>query len=48
MAPGVARPLFLIGGVRSPARLARQHQMIALLAPDRAAVDHCHEAALAG
>jgi catechol 2,3-dioxygenase-like lactoylglutathione lyase family enzyme len=48
MAPGVARPLFLIGRPfdRQPASPGNG-QMIALLAPDRAAVDRCHEVALA-
>ena len=48
MAPGVARPLFLIGRPfdRQPASPGNG-QMIALLAPDRATVDLCHEAALA-
>src|SRR5258708_1274054 len=48
MMPHVARPLFLIGrpfdrGQASPGN----GQMIALLAPDRAAVDRCHAVALA-
>jgi catechol 2,3-dioxygenase-like lactoylglutathione lyase family enzyme len=48
MNPGVARPLFLIGRPFDghPAS-AGNGQMIALLAPDRAAVDRCHAAALA-
>jgi catechol 2,3-dioxygenase-like lactoylglutathione lyase family enzyme len=48
MSPGVARPLFLIGRPfdRHPASPGNG-QMIALLAPDRAAVDRCHEVALA-
>lgn len=48
MSPGVARPLFLIGRPfdRHPASPGNG-QMIALLAPDRAAVDRCHEMALA-
>jgi catechol 2,3-dioxygenase-like lactoylglutathione lyase family enzyme len=48
MAPGVARPLFLIGRPfdRYPASPGNG-QMIALLAADRAAVDRCHELALA-
>ena len=46
--PGVARPLFLIGRPFDgrPAD-AGNGQMIALLAPDRAAVDRCHALALA-
>ncbi len=48
MMPGVARPLFLIGrpfdgGPAAPGN----GQMVALLAPDRAAVDRCHAEALA-
>ena len=48
MTPGLARPLFLIGrpfdgGPASPGN----GQMLALLAPNRAAVDRCHEVALA-
>jgi catechol 2,3-dioxygenase-like lactoylglutathione lyase family enzyme len=48
MTPRVARPLFLIGLPfdRRPAS-AGNGQMIALLAPDRAAVDRCYQAALA-
>lgn len=48
MMPGVARPLFLIGRPfdGGPAA-AGNGQMIALLAPDRAAVDRCHAVALA-
>ena len=43
MTPGVARPLFLVGLPfnRQPASPGNG-QMIALLAPDRAAVDRCH------
>jgi catechol 2,3-dioxygenase-like lactoylglutathione lyase family enzyme len=48
MMPGVARPLFLIGRPFDgrPASPGNG-QMIALLAPDRAAVDRCHAMALA-
>ena len=48
MMPGVARPLFLVGLPfdRRPASPGNG-QMIALLAPDRAAVDRCHAVALA-
>jgi catechol 2,3-dioxygenase-like lactoylglutathione lyase family enzyme len=48
MTPGVARPLFLIGRPfnREPVSPGNG-QMIALLAPDRAAVDRCHATALA-
>ena len=48
MTPGVARPLFLIGRPfdRRPASPGNG-QMLALLAPDRAAVDRCHAVALA-
>jgi catechol 2,3-dioxygenase-like lactoylglutathione lyase family enzyme len=48
MSPGVARPLFLIGLPydRQPAS-SGNGQMIALLAPSRAAVDRCHAVALA-
>jgi catechol 2,3-dioxygenase-like lactoylglutathione lyase family enzyme len=47
MMPGVARPLFLVGRPfdRQPASPGNG-QMIALLAPDRAAVDRCHAVAL--
>ena len=48
MTPGVARPLFLVGLPfnREPASPGNG-QMIALMAPDRAAVDRCHAVALA-
>jgi catechol 2,3-dioxygenase-like lactoylglutathione lyase family enzyme len=48
MTPGVARPLFLIGRPfdRRPAAVGNG-QMLALLAPNRAAVDRCHATALA-
>ena len=48
MTPGVARPLFLVGLPfnRQPASPGNG-QMIALMAPDRAAVDRCHAVALA-
>ena len=48
MTPGVARPLFLVGRPfnRDPASPGNG-QMIALMAPDRGAVDRCHAAALA-
>jgi len=48
MTPGVARPLFLVGRPfnREPASPGNG-QMIALMAPDRAAVDRCHAVALA-
>jgi catechol 2,3-dioxygenase-like lactoylglutathione lyase family enzyme len=47
MLPGVARPLFLIGLPfdRKPASPGNG-QMVALLAPDRAAVDRCYAVAL--
>lgn len=48
MSPGVARPLFLIGRpYDEQAATAGNGQMTALLAPDRAAVDRAHAAALA-
>lgn len=48
MTPGVARPLFLIGRPfdRGSAS-AGNGQMLALLAPNRAAVDRCHALVLA-
>jgi catechol 2,3-dioxygenase-like lactoylglutathione lyase family enzyme len=48
MTPGVARPLFLVGRAFDgrPASPGNG-QMLALLAPDRAAVDRCHAVALA-
>jgi catechol 2,3-dioxygenase-like lactoylglutathione lyase family enzyme len=47
MMPGVARPLFLVGLPfnRKPASPGNG-QMIALLAPDRGAVDRCHTTAV--
>ena len=48
MSPGVARPLFLIGRpFDRHAAAPGNGQMIALLAPDRVAVDRCHDVALA-
>ena len=47
-APGVARPLFLVGRPFDGRPAAPGNgQMIALLAADRATVDRCHAAALA-
>ena len=48
MAPGVARPLLVIGAPYDgePANPGNG-QMVALLAPNRATVDQCHEFALA-
>ncbi|MCW6507388.1 VOC family protein [Lichenifustis flavocetrariae] len=48
MQPGVPRPLFLVG-VPFDGRPAQpgNGQMVALLAPDRGAVNRCHAAALA-
>ena len=46
--PDVARPLFLVGRPHDGRPAAPGNgQMVALLAPDRAAVDRCHAAALA-
>jgi len=46
--PGVARPLFLIGVPENGEPAAPGNgQMVALLAPTRAAVDRCHAEALA-
>lgn len=48
MTPGVARPLLLIGSPHDGAPAAPGNgQMVALLAPSRAAVDAAHAAALA-
>jgi catechol 2,3-dioxygenase-like lactoylglutathione lyase family enzyme len=49
MPTAAARPLFLIGHPYDGNRAAPgKGQMVALLAPDRAAVDSCYNAALAG
>ena len=48
MQPGRARPLVLIGRAFDGAAASPGNgQMVALLAPDRAAVDRCHAVALA-
>jgi catechol 2,3-dioxygenase-like lactoylglutathione lyase family enzyme len=48
MQPGHARPLFVIGApFNGQAATAGNGQMVALLAPTRAAVDRAHAAALA-
>lgn len=48
MQTGVARPLFLIGRpYNNEAAAPGNGQMIALLAPDRDAVDKCYRAAIA-
>jgi catechol 2,3-dioxygenase-like lactoylglutathione lyase family enzyme len=49
MKPGLARPLFLLGRPFDGEIAAPGNgQMTALLAPSRAAVDRCYEAALSG
>ena len=49
MRPGFDRPLFLIGHPYNGARAAPGNgQMVALLAPSRAAVDRCYARAIAG
>jgi len=44
--PGQARPLFLVGAPLEGEHAAGNGQMTALLAPDRATVDHAHALAL--